>query len=271
MVSPTDSPLVLVDDTGTVRRLILSRPGAANAFDRALSDAFAAALADAAADDGVRVVVVTGAGKHFSAGADLGDLARGSDVGDTDDVASERPALGSSSFGRGMGTLIAALGSFPKPLVAAVNGAAVGIGATMLLHCDLVIVSDRARLRMPFTSMGVSPEAGSTVLLPRLIGRQQAARLLLTSTWVDASEAVDLGLALSMSPHDTLLDDAHALAAEIAHHPLTSLVATKELLLAAERELVDAAIARESASFASLLGSPGVRDRLRGQTGDRAT
>ena len=270
MVSPTDSPLVLVDDTGTVRRLTLSRPSAANAFDLALSDAFAAALADAAADDDVRVVVVTGAGKHFSAGADLGDLARGSDV--VDDDADERPALGSSSsFGRGMSAFIGALGTFRKPLVAAVNGAAVGIGATMLLHCDLVIVSDRARLRLPFTSMGVSPEAGSTVLLPRLIGRQQAARLLFTSTWVDAADAVDLGLALAVSHHDALLDDAHSLAAEIAHHPLTSLIATKELLLAAERELVDAAIARESASFASLLASPGVRDRLRGQTGDRAT
>ena len=269
MVPPTDSPLVLVDDTGTVRLLTLSRPGAANAFDRALSDAFAAALADAAADDGVHVVIVTGAGKHFSAGADLGDLARGSDI--DDDADDERPALGSSSFGRGMGALIGAISTFRKPLVAAVNGAAVGIGVTMLLHCDLAIVSDRARLRLPFTSMGVSPEAGSTVLLPRLIGRQQAARLLFTSTWVNASEAVDLGLALSVSPHDALLDDAQALAAEIGHHPLTSLVATKELLLAAERDVVDAAIARESASFASLLASPGVRDGLRGQTGDRAT
>jgi enoyl-CoA hydratase/carnithine racemase len=269
MADDVDAPLLRIDDEGAVRRLTLDRPGSANAFNRRLSEAFADAMQAAADDDGVSVVVLTGEGKVFSAGADLNDLARGSDAGSDTAGSAETgrggAAVGSSSFGRGMNALIPAFAEFPKPLVAAVNGAAVGIGATMLLHCDAVLVSERARIRFPFTSMGISPEAASSLLLPRLVGRQQAARLLLTSEWVDAARAVELGLALAVSPHDALLDDAHAFAGEIAQHPLAALVATKRLLLAAERDAVDATIARENASFASLLAATDARDHLRGE------
>jgi enoyl-CoA hydratase/carnithine racemase len=266
----TDAPLIRVDDDGPVRRLTLDRPGAANAFSRRLSEVFAHVLVDAAADDGVSVVVVTGAGTVFSAGIDLAELASGSDAGNASGGHDPTGAVGDSAFARGMGAFLPAIAGFTKPLIAAVNGAAVGLAVTMLLHCDLVLVSDRARLRMPFTAMGINPEAASTLLLPRLIGRQQAARLLLTSEWIDADRAVELGLALSVSPHDALLGDAHALAAEIAQHPLRSLVATKTLLLAAERDGVDAAMARENASFAALVSGPSARERLLRQLGDRA-
>jgi enoyl-CoA hydratase/carnithine racemase len=127
------------------------------------------------------------------------------------------------------------------------------------------LMSERARLRLPFTAMGVGPEAGSTVLLPRLVGRQRTAQLLFTSEWVDAARAVDMGLALGVSAPDALLPDALDLATAIAAHPLASLAATKQLLLDGERDLVLAAVARENTAFGELLRRPGARDRVLGQ------
>jgi enoyl-CoA hydratase/carnithine racemase len=256
----TDTPLLRTDDDGPVRRLTFDRPGSANAFNRELSGEFIDAMQAAADDDRVSVVVLTGEGKVFSAGADLSELARGTrrSSGDPGSAGAPRP-------GRDVGAIIPAFAWFPKPLIAAVNGAAVGVAATMLLHCDAVLMSERARIRFPFTSLGICPEAGSSLLLPRLVGRQQAARLLLTSEWVDAARAVELGLALSVSAPDALLDDADALAAEIAQHPKAALIATKELLLDAERDTLEAAIDREMAVFASLLRTPDARDHLSGE------
>lgn len=265
MATDADAPLLRIDDAGAVRRLTFDRPGSANAFNRQLNGEFVDAMQSAGDDEGVSVVVLTGEGRVFSAGADLNDLAGGSVAASGETTDRRATAVGPSSFGRDMSALIPAFATFPKPLIAAVNGAAVGIGATMLLHCDAVFLSERARIRFPFTAMGINPEAASTLLLPQLVGRQQAARLLLTSEWVDAARAVELGLALAVSAHDELLDDAHVLATEIAQHPLAALMATKRLLLATQRDAVDATVARENASFSSLLGAPAARDHLRGE------
>ncbi len=222
-----------------VRLLTLDRPHARNAFDSALYRATAAALDGARADDSVKVVVITGAGRAFSAGQDLDEMAR---LAAGEQVESGFPAL------------LDALGSFDKPLVAAVNGAAVGIGFTMLPHCDLVLAAESARFRTPFAEMGVPPEAASSYLFPVAMGWQRAAEVLLTSPWLDAEAAVAAGIALRTVPDDRLLGEALALADAVAAAPLAALRAIKATMLAGRADAVAAARAREDTAFAQVLG-----------------
>jgi enoyl-CoA hydratase/carnithine racemase len=152
--------------------------------------------------------------------------------------------------------------SFPKPLLAAVNGIGVGIGLTVLPHCDLVFIAEGARLRAPFVSLGVTAEAGSTWLLPARIGWQATAHLLYTAAWMRADEALQLGLAYRVCTAEALLDDTLKVADEIARMPVDSLVATKQLLLDAQRQALSAARQRENISFAALRGGPANREAL---------
>jgi enoyl-CoA hydratase/carnithine racemase len=265
MTRAPDQPLVLVEDSERVRLLTFNRPDAANAFNERLYHEAAGALRDAAADDRVSVVVLTGAGRTFSAGTDLHEMAGAvPDAEDSGEPASDRPGPGPDSS-RGFSAFVGALSSFPKPLIAAVNGAGVGLGLTMLAHCDLVLVSERARLLAPFTAMGVAPEAASSYLLPRRMGRQQATRYLFSSEWIGAEEAVDTGLALAMYDADQLLPEALALATKIAGKSLPSLMATKRLLRESERDGVARASELEGAAFAELLRLPNARDSVLAQ------
>jgi enoyl-CoA hydratase/carnithine racemase len=233
--------MITTDDRDGVRTITLDRPEALNAFDTALYRATGAAIDDARADDTVKVVVVTGAGRAFSAGQDLKEL--------------ERIAAG-ETYESGFPALLDALCEFDKPLVAAVNGVAVGIGFTMLAHCDLVIVADGARLRTPFSELGVPPEAASSLLFPVRMGWQRAAHLLLTSAWIDAAQAVEYGIALERCADTEVLERAQALAAEIATAPLAALRAIKTTMRDGQRDAVLAARAREDAAFAAVLGLP---------------
>jgi enoyl-CoA hydratase/carnithine racemase len=233
------------DDHGRVRLLTLDRPEALNAFNTALYDAAAQALNDAAVDGDIAVVVITGAGRAFSAGQDLAEMAElAQDVGDADGT------------GHGFPRFMDALIGFPKPLIAAVNGLGVGLGLTMVGHCDLCLVSEEARFRPPFTALGVVPEAAASYTLPELMGWQRAAELLLTSRWIDADEAVASGLALRKVAADDLVPEALALAAEVAVWPISSLVGTKRVLRAAHLDAVAEARRREDREFAALTGSP---------------
>jgi enoyl-CoA hydratase/carnithine racemase len=230
---------VRTTDAGAVRTLVLDRPEARNAFDSALYRALAEALAAARADDAVKVAVVTGAGAGFSAGQDLKEMAR--------------LAAGDAGVESAFPELLEALQSFDKPLLAAVHGAAVGIGFTMLAHCDIVVVADDARLRAPFAPLGVAPEAGSSHLFPARMGWQRAAHVLLTGSWVSAEQAVAYGVALEVVPRAELLDRTVALAQEIAAAPLASLRAIKRTMLGAQLPAIVAAREREEAEFAELL------------------
>jgi enoyl-CoA hydratase/carnithine racemase len=234
-----DRPLVQVEDRGAVRLLTLDRPGALNAFDSPLYRAAGAALTAARDDDGVKVAVLTGAGRAFSAGQDLDEMAR---------------LAAGEAVESGFPVLLAALETFDKPLVAAVNGVAVGIGFTMLPHCDLVLVAEGARMRAPFAEMGVPPEAASSVLLPARMGWQRAAEVLFTSRWLSASDAVECGIALRVVPAADLLDHVLDLAATVATAPLPALRAIKSTMLAGRADAVGAARAREEAAFARVLG-----------------
>jgi enoyl-CoA hydratase/carnithine racemase len=237
-----------VEELGRVRLLTLDRPDALNAFDDDLYDAVRLALADAATSPDVAVAVITGEGRAFSAGQDLHEL--------------ESPRRHGDGDRHGFPAFIETLEAFPKPLLAAVNGIAVGIGLTLLPHCDLVLIADEARLRAPFVSLGVTAEAGSTQLLPDTIGWQETAHLLYTASWIDANRAVELGIAWRAVARDRLLDETLTIAAEIAQMPIASLVATKRLLLDARLGAVRAARDRENAAFAQLARGPANREAI---------
>lgn len=234
-----------VTDDGAVRTLTFQRPEAANAFSDELYRTLAAALDAAAADDSVSVVVLTGEGKVFSSGTDLNEMA---------EIARAHAAGESTDeTGKGFGILLDSLFAFPKPLLAAVNGSGVGLGLTMLAHCDLVLIAEHARLKAPFTTMGVAPEAASSYLLPLRMGAQQANLALLTGRWITAEEAVYSGLALRTCLAGTVLEETLQLAREIAEKPLASLLATKRLVAEAHRDAIRRAREREDAAFDELL------------------
>lgn len=233
--------LVRVDDRGHVRVVTFDRPEARNAFNVAMYRAAADALASARDDEAVRAVVLTGTGTAFSAGQDLNEMkAFASGTAESD---------GASGFP----VLLDIVQSLPKPLLAAVNGFAVGLGFTILAHCDLVVVSDEARFKVPFTELGVPAEAGSTFLFPMRMGWQRAARMLFTSEWLTASEVVSAGLAIEQCPGDRVLDRTLEMAKQIASLSPDSVQAIKRLMVEAQLDQVVAARRREEAAFAELL------------------
>jgi enoyl-CoA hydratase/carnithine racemase len=232
-----------VSDDNRVRTLTLNRPEALNAFNEALYDSTARALLTAADDPDVAVVVITGAGRAFSAGADLVEMQA--------NITNSRENAGQHGFFR----MLDVLSAFPKPLICAVNGVGVGIGATILGYADLAFMSSDARLKCPFTSLGVAPEAASSFLLPRQVGRQNAAWILMSSEWITAAEALEMGLVWKVCEPTELLAETYRHANVLASKPISSLMAVKTTMTAPLRPQIDAAIERETACFAELIGA----------------
>ncbi|RDH79112.1 enoyl-CoA hydratase/isomerase family protein [Mycolicibacterium moriokaense] len=248
-----------IDDTNRVRTLTLDRPDVLNAFNEALYEATALAIREAAADADVAVVLLTGNGRAFSAGNDLNEMqARITD-----------PSM--ADVGSHFTSLIDELTNFPKPLICAVNGLGVGIGATILGYADLVFMSSQARLKCPFTSLGVAPEAASSYLLPQLIGRQNAAWLLMSSEWVSADEALRMGLAWKVCEPADLLPEARRHAEILAARPIPSLMAVKQTIAEPFKPGVEAATLRENAHFAELMGAAANADALAAFTDKRGS
>ena len=246
-----------ISDDNRVRTLTLDRPDVLNAFNEALYEATAVAIREAAADPEVAVVLLTGNGRAFSAGNDLKEMqARITD-----------PAL--ADTGSHFTAMIDALTDFPKPLICAVNGLGVGIGTTILGYADLVFMSSEARLKCPFTSLGVAPEAASSYLLPQLVGRQNAAWLLMSSEWVDADEALRMGLVWRVCEPDELLPEARRHAEILAARPIPSLMAVKQTIAEPSRPGIEAATERENAHFAELMGAAANADALAAFTDKR--
>ncbi|MFC7500988.1 enoyl-CoA hydratase/isomerase family protein [Nocardioides sp. CPCC 206347] len=235
---------LLVSDTNRVRTLLLNRPEALNAFNEELYDATADALLDAARDPSVAVVLISGSGRAFSAGTDLLEMHR--IATDPDFPRGKHGFVG----------LLDALVDFPKPLVVAVNGLGLGIGATILGFADLAFMSTQARLKCPFTSLGVAPEAASSYLFPALVGRQNAAWTLLSAEWISAEEAQAMGLVLRVCEPDDLLPVTRQHAEVLAARPISSLIAVKRTMTEPHREAIRAARDRENAAFAELMGGP---------------
>jgi enoyl-CoA hydratase/carnithine racemase len=231
------------EDADRVRLLTLDRPEALNAFNEALYDATAEALSSAAADPDVAVVVLTGTGRAFSAGTDVREMSARNDGA---------PVMGEHGFVGMVDQLV----EFPKPLLCAVNGMAVGVGATMLALADLVIMAADARIRCPFTDLAVAPEAASSFLFPLLLGRQHATWTLLGSEWLSAEECKEMGLAWRVSQPDALLTDTMAVARRLATKSIGSLMESKRTIMAPLKEPIAAARRRESQAFSRLLGAP---------------
>jgi enoyl-CoA hydratase/carnithine racemase len=235
--------------TNGVLTLTLNRPEKKNALTRAMYQALGDAIDGAGDDVGVRCILIQAEGDTFTAGNDLGDFAavnRGEPVGD---------AAGS----RG-NPLLVALARAATPIVAAVNGRAVGIGTTMLLHCDLVFVSDDARLTTPFVNLALVPEAASSLTLPARIGHARAFAMFVLGEAVDAKQAVDWGIANAAFPRADLRARARAAADAIAARPASAVRLTKALMrdpaaLAARMEI-------EGVHFATQLRSAEAKEAL---------
>jgi len=228
---------ISVEDHDAVRVLFLDRPAKLNAFTAEGYRALRSRLDSAAADPRVAVCVLTGRGRAFSAGVDLTEMSR--------------PG-GSAELGVDFDPLLDCLARFPKPLVAAVNGLAVGFGATLLLHCDLVVVDRGAEIRMPFVALGTCAEAGSSWLLPLRVGLQRASWLVLSGSALSADGAVAAGFALASAPSGQALDEALTVAASLAAHSVDALVANKSLLREGYPERISAVWQREKAAMAAM-------------------
>jgi enoyl-CoA hydratase/carnithine racemase len=229
---------IRIEDNDGVRVVRWERDDALNAMSLEMWDGTRDAL-DSAVDDGIRCVVLTGSGRAFNVGQDLGEMADPRQADET----------------RGYRGVMRALQDVPVPLIAAVNGLAVGFGVTVLPWCDFVFVSDTARFRLPFVSLGVTTEAASSVTLPEVMGPQAAAHFVLTGDWLSAEDAVATGLAFRMYPGDTLVGEAVALATRLADSPPESLKTTTGLLRVERRARWAEAMDRENAAFARLAGS----------------
>jgi enoyl-CoA hydratase/carnithine racemase len=229
---------IRIEDADGVRVVRWERDEALNAMSLDMWDATRDAL-DSATDDDIRCIVLTGSGRAFNVGQDLGEMADPRQADET----------------RGYRGVMRALQDVRVPLIAAVNGLAVGFGVTVLPWCDFVLVSDAARFRVPFVSLGVTTEAASSVTLPEVMGAQAAAHFVLTGDWLSADEAVSTGLAWRVFPADALVDEAVALATRLAAAPPESLRTTTGLLRHERRARWAEAMQRENAAFARLAGS----------------
>ncbi len=222
-----------------VLRISINRLQKKNALNRAMYSAMADAVTQADQDSGIRVVMLQGTKDCFTAGNDLQDFKEFEPDGKV------RPP----------NPFLVAISRAQKPMVAAVGGVAVGVGTTMLLHFDLVYAGESARFHMPFVNLGLCPEAASSFLLPKLIGYQRAAELLLLAESFSAAKALELGLISSIYPDGELLDKAYAQAQKLAEKPPASVRATKALLKRSISEKVAETMTEEMKHFTERLGS----------------
>ncbi|MCW2241818.1 enoyl-CoA hydratase-related protein [Azospirillum canadense] len=235
----SESLVIDVPEDG-LRVMTIARPERRNALDRATYGALRAALAAFADDAAVRAVVLQGAG---------GDFTSGTDVADFRDVANaERPSAGV--------LFLKDLARFPKPIVAAVEGHAIGIGTTLLLHCDLAYAGRGARFRLPFVALGLCPEGASSYLLPRLAGAKRAAELLMLGDRFDADVAERVGLVNAITDEGGAFPQALVQARRLAALPAAALVATKRLLMRSTAMAVAESIDEEAQLFQTLRRSP---------------
>jgi len=222
---------------GDIQILTFNRPAKMNALTRDMYSGLATSLNEAAGDFGVRAVIITSEGDHFTAGNDISDFLANPPTGEDSDVA------------KFLGSLL----EFPKPLITAVKGNAVGVGTTMLLHCDVVIAAPTAKFSMPFASLGLVPEAGSSYLFPLLVGYQRAAKIFFTGESFDAESAREMGLVAEIAADP--LSAALELAKSIASNPPQAMINTKALLKASKHDAVAAVMKAEFELFSLALQS----------------
>ena len=242
--APSQAGAIVEVRQGPVLQMGFDRPGRLNAITLQMYDDLSAGFARATSTPEIKVVVLHGTEDVFTAGNDVGDFLR------------NPPADESSPVLR----FLEVLSSFTKPLIAAVNGAAVGVGTTMLLHCDLVYAGNAAQFSLPFARLGLCPEAGSSLLLQMVAGRARAAEKLLFGESFGADEAKEMGLINKVLPASTVLTHALERAQALAQLPAESLLHTKRLLRAPFAPQLRAAMADEAATFKRMLTEPAARE-----------
>jgi len=235
---------ILTHTEAGVTTITLNRVERKNSITSAMYAAMADALAQAAADPAVRVVVFQGHETVFSAGNDIGDFLNAP------------PSTSESPVWR----FLNGISVFPKPLMAAVCGPAVGVGTTMLFHCDLVYAGDNAAFSMPFVNLGLCPEAASSLLVPRMMGYHRAAEALLMGEPFMAEAALEVGLVNRVVPPTEANNVAQAQARKLAAKPLSALIETKRLMKKGQMADVAQAMADEGASFGRMLREPAARE-----------
>ena len=218
----------------------MNRPEKKNALTLAMYQTMAEAIVGADRDRETRVILLTGTADCFTSGNDVADFV----------------AISKESGIKPHNPFLPAISRAQKPVIAAVNGAAIGIGTTMLLHCDMVYAGTKARFQLPFVNLGLCPELGSSFLLPRLAGHQRAAELLLLGEPFGAEVAKELGLVNAVCPEGALLETAFAKARQLAAQPPASVRLTKALLKRPLEAAVSKAVEEEIALFVELLKSP---------------
>jgi enoyl-CoA hydratase/carnithine racemase len=238
---------VLVERDGPVLAITLNRPERRNAITVAMYAALADAIESVRQDQSVRVITIRGEGQDFAAGNDLADFLA---VRPADDE--EIPVW----------RLLRALAECETPIVAAVHGNCVGIGTTMLLHCDLVVAADDARFSMPFVDLALVPEAASSLLFPRLAGRRRSARYLLLCEPFGAEEALDIGLASHVAAAAELSATQDKIVAALLAKPAEALRITQKLLRKGTRDEVLERMQLEGAQFAERLSSTEVKQAI---------
>jgi len=237
---------IITERSGSIIRVELNRPKRRNAITSGMYVTLADIFNDAAKDEQIRVVLWHGAGESFSAGNDV------------EDFLANPPGPGDSPQARLMNALI----DLDKPLIAAVHGAAIGGGTTMLLHCDFVYAGESAKFQMPFINLAVVPEFGSSYALPARIGHIRAAQLILLGLPFDARRAVDLGFATQVVPDQDLLTTASETARKLAAKPAGALQASKRLLKRSFREQIKAAMKAENEEFSAQVRSEEAKEAL---------
>lgn len=235
---------ILLTKADGILTITFNRPEKKNAITAAMYETMSQALRDAESDPAVRVILFTGQPQAFTAGNDLEDFLKNPPAG------SDHPVF----------AFMQAIANASKPVVAAVAGVAVGIGTTLLLHCDLVYVADNARFSLPFVQLGLCPELASSLLLPQLAGYQRAAEKLMLGEPFGAEEAREMGMVNQVVSADQLLALAQSQAAKLAALPASSIRATKRLMKQSRQAAVDRQMAQEIADFAAMLQAPEAKE-----------
>ena len=235
---------ILTDVTDGVMTITFNRPDKKNSITRAMYAAMADALVQADAQAAIRVVVFQGHEAIFSAGNDIADFL-------------ERPPTTADAP---VYRFLSGIATFPKPVIAAVCGPAVGIGTTMLMHCDLVYAGDNAAFSLPFVNLGLCPEAASSLLVPQMLGYHRAAEALLLGEPFMAEAALEVGLVNRIVPPTEANHLAQSQARKLAAKPISSLVETKRLMKKGQAQLVKMQMTEEGESFSRMLGEPAARE-----------
>jgi enoyl-CoA hydratase/carnithine racemase len=243
-MSYSSSEHISIAQDDRVLRLRFNRPEKKNAITRDMYSTLATAIERANRDSGVRVIFIEGSSDCFTSGNDLSDFMNAPQTGPD------------SSVGR----FLEVASTTPKPLMAAVTGIAVGIGTTLLLHCDLAYASESAQFNMPFVNLGLVPEFGSSLLLPQLMGQRRAAELLMFGERFDAATALELGVINEIFPDETIADDALARAHQLGAQPPSALRQTKQLMKQAVLGDIAKQIEIESKHFAQMLTAPEAKE-----------